>query len=444
MTNDLRSPTEHDADRIVYSSAYRRLAGVTQVVAVEETALFHNRLTHTMKVAQLARRLAEDLVRPDPEDPGREDRLKTFGGIDPPAAEAAALAHDLGHPPFGHVAEDELRRKCDEIGLDGFEGNAQTFRIVTKLARRGGANPGLGLQPRTLHAILKYPWLRKDLPAGKDLDDCTAEEKHPHLKFGAYGTEEPDFLTALAGDDSEQQSPEAVLMDWCDDISYALHDLEDFYRAGLVPLERLAGLEEERSWFLANAFHELGKRPPFEPDEARTAFKRVRDLLPDLPYRGLDEDRESVHTRTSKLIEIYFDAVTTHEAAPHVRIPKTARYQVNLLKQLTWQYVVNNPALASVQEGQVRLIGSLFDDLTRWLEREQKNKTPHRLPPRLAEWYRNAENDHRAMDMLTDDQRRGRTVADYICSLTEAQAVNLFERLSGRSRQSVLEGWVRL
>ncbi len=199
-TPDARTPTEHDCDRVLYSDALRRLGGVTQVVAVGEMPLFHTRLTHTLKVQQLSRRIAQHLVR----NPENEVAIQAIGGIDPNAAEAAGLAHDLGHPPFGHVGEAALHEECHRAGLDGFEGNAQTFRILTKLARRG-AEPkfGLGLTPATLRAVIKYPWLRTG--------------KHEQSKkWNAYPTELDDFQRARQGFDSEYQSVEAAVMDWAD------------------------------------------------------------------------------------------------------------------------------------------------------------------------------------------------------------------------------------
>src|SRR5262245_59319850 len=178
---DQRDPFQLDRDRVLYSTAFRRLAGVTQVVSPSEGEVFHNRLTHTLKVAQIARRLAEMFLERD-----RKARTKLadeWGGIEPEVVEAAALAHDLGHPPFGHVAEEELGHLVAAIvhsektskdskakatppteedlkKCEGYEGNAQSFRILTALSvRRPGATCGLDLTRATLHATLKYPWV---------------------------------------------------------------------------------------------------------------------------------------------------------------------------------------------------------------------------------------------------------------------------------------------
>ena len=156
IEQDWRSPAERDEDRLLYTSAFRRLTGVTQVVPSRETNLFHNRLTHSLKVGQVGNRTARYLIlRTDPA------YLRAGGGLDPTVLSAAGQAHDLGHPPFGHIAETELRRILDgnhkaitaehiRPGMprasgfllrDSFEGNAQTFRIVTKLAQRKERGP---------------------------------------------------------------------------------------------------------------------------------------------------------------------------------------------------------------------------------------------------------------------------------------------------------------
>jgi dGTPase len=197
---DFREPAQHDYDRIVYASAFRRLAGVTQVVSASEGHVFHNRLTHSLQVARLARRLAQKVLRETP------DIAESLGGISADVTEAAALAHDLGHPPFGHIAEEELNDLVTgQDNLDGFEGNAQSFRIVTKLALRTPDPdlPGLNLTRATLNALLKYPRIRQ--PGGKERD-----------KWGAYYTEKDElkFARALHPPEDERKGAEAELMDW--------------------------------------------------------------------------------------------------------------------------------------------------------------------------------------------------------------------------------------
>jgi dGTPase len=439
VVSDYRTDSEHDCDRILYSSAYRRLAGITQVVAVNELQLFHTRLTHTQKVAQLSRRLAFDITR----NPDNGPVLDAIDGIDESAAEAAALAHDLGHPPFGHIAEEVLCDLCDAAGADGFEGNAQSFRIVTELARRASDEPGLDLHTTTLRGILKYPWLRGPDPG----NGGTKEEKLHHRKWGAYLSEEEQFEAVLAPGQGHNKSAEAAIMDWCDDISYALHDLEDFYRAGLIPLDRIAHFDDhntEVTTFQGRADRELADDPKYEPDEGARALHRLRGYLPGTPYSGSHEDRQGLHTMTSQFISAFFKATTVHETRPWIRFQTGADHEVKLLKQLTWQYVVNGPGLATLQEGQRRVVREVFEALSRWLPREWGRGTTHRLPTRLVSLHRNLRADPAAMDTLsTDDARCARVVADYICSLTEEQLVDLHGRLTGHTVSSVQDGWIR-
>ena len=229
---DQRTAGQRDRDRILYSSAFRRLGGVTQVAAAGERHVFRNRLTHSLEVAQVARRLAEHTAKTQPNE------SEALGGIEPDVVEAAALAHDLGHPPFGHVAEAELDRLVRDSGnSDGFEGNPQSFRVVTKLALRHRDFQGLNLTRATLNAILKYPWRRE---VGGGLRD---------RKWGAYSIEADEFSWARELSAGDSRSVEAELMDWADDIAYSVHDLDDFYRVGMIPLDRLltnAAGERER------------------------------------------------------------------------------------------------------------------------------------------------------------------------------------------------------
>src|SRR5690349_22051010 len=184
------SPFRVDRDRIAASPHFARLAGVTQVVSPNGAGLLlHNRLTHSLQVAQVARAIAERL--------GEESGpvVDKLGGCDPDVVEAAALAHDLGHPPFGHLGEQVLDRLArHRFGLpDGFEGNAQSFRIVTTTDVRGPKALGLDLTVAVRAAMLKYPWTRHQelglavAPRGAgEPDDMPGTGSS---KFSAYVTE---------------------------------------------------------------------------------------------------------------------------------------------------------------------------------------------------------------------------------------------------------------
>ena len=431
--DDHRTLTEHDCDRITYSDAFRRLGGVTQVVAVGEMPLFHTRLTHTLKVAQLSRRIAEHIQREE----GNTEIIGGLGGIDPSAAEAAGLAHDLGHPPFGHVGEAALNEKCEAHRLDGYEGNAQTFRILTKLARRGSPDGdgtrgyGLELSPRTLRAVLKYPWLREGAHAGAP-------------KWNAYPTEEHEFTIARQGFPHEGQSIEAAIMDWADDITYAIHDLEDFLRAGRIPLARLRGDSVELTEFTTAAAARLaGKSTSFNKEDAARAFEEILVFFPPTQrYLGTDEDLMKLQRTSGYLINRYVSAVTVQPGEKPLEISESIKYEVKMLKQLTWHYMIDNPALVSLQHGQRRLVIDVFDRLMDWLkDAKRQNHLFRRLPTRLRDLYSLAGNGPQE-NYPNDEARRARAIADYISSLTEDQATDLFERLTGVARHSVLDPWL--
>jgi dGTPase len=193
---DDRTPFQRDRDRILFTSAFRRLAGVTQVFSAEEGQIFHNRLTHSLEVAQVGRRLTEKFIK-------NQNSLSKKLHLDPDVVESACMAHDLGHPPFGHIAEtllDDLITK--KKFPDGFEGNAQSFRIVNKLAFRSQEVGGLNLTRATLNALLKYPWVR----------DATKER---NKKWSVYSTEtaEFEFARKLSPPGTDRKCPEAEIME---------------------------------------------------------------------------------------------------------------------------------------------------------------------------------------------------------------------------------------
>src|SRR5690625_33796 len=410
---DYRTPAQRDRDRILQTSALRRLADVTQVVAPREGHLFHNRLTHTIKVAQLAKRLAQRLLKEN--DP---EKIEAHGGLDPDAVEAAALAHDLGHPPFGHVAEQLLDRMLRDGGLgDGFEGNAQSFRILRTLAIRSERHPGLTLTRATLNASMKYPWKR-----------------HPDdLKFGAYQSEAQDFQFARALSTPGIRSLDAEVMDWADDIAYSFHDLEDFYKAGLLPLQDLTQSREIREWFLEETQERwllnglISEAAEFEPYAA--AFHRVMEELPPITeaFMGTTRQRARLRTVTSFSHHLYSRSATISDTpdGPHLHIPESIRAEVMMIKELTWHYVIHQPGLATLQHGQKRIIRDLFNIYVEAIRTGDLDIFPQRFQAQLV----NAE----------DDSVRLRMVADTIANMTDQEAMSTHGRLTGRRLGSVTD-----
>jgi dGTPase len=425
---DHRTKTERDCDRITYSDAFRRLGGVTQVVAVGEMPLFHTRLTHTLKVAQLARRISEHILREEQ----FQDILHEIGGLDSSAAEAAGLAHDLGHPPFGHVGESALDRQCARYGLDGYEGNAQTFRILAKLERYGTSQAGYGLAlgQRTMLAVIKYPWLRKGPHAGA-------------RKWNAYPTEEDIFNKVREGLSHNGRSIEAAIMDWADDITYAIHDLEDFIRCGCIPVAQLRYDKVEMADFTSTAAGRLAeKEAGFDPASAVKAFEEILKTFPVQRYSGADEELRTLRDAAGVQINRYVSAVKVKTGDEPLDIPTEMQYEVKMLMQLTWHYMIDRPALASLQKGQMAIVTNVFDRLMEILEKdERKPETLQRLPARLRNLAA-LTREEPTENYRSEEARRARAVADYIASLTEDQATDLFTRLNGGAQRSVLDPWL--
>ena len=429
---DQRTDGQRDHDRILHSSALRRLSTVTQVAAANERYVFHNRLTHTLKVAQIARRLAEFTVRKQP------DLAESMGGIDPDVVEAAALAHDLGHPPFGHTAESRLDELVKDAGnSDGFEGNPQSFRIVTKLSLRHHEFQGLNLTRATLNAILKYPWFRG---TGRGLQE---------RKWGAYRSEEKEFTwTQESTVSTGVKSLEAELMDWADDIAYAVHDVEDFYRGGLIPLDRLLIDGDEIDRFLQRVFGRWemeGRTKELQDKKNLTeAFKEVLSMIEvyrpiSEPYSGTRAQRSALRSLSAELIKMYVtDALELREpdsaSGRRVSIVREHLLEITILKELTREYVINNPALATQQYGQRRLISELFEIFqdAAW------NSDLRIFPPIFSEQIRE-------IQVLPSDDRKyetARSVSDYISGMTEREIIENHQRLTGISLGSVLDTMV--
>lgn len=411
---DQRTPGQRDRDRVLYTSALRRLAGITQVVSPTEGVLFHNRLTHTLEVAQIGRRLAEHFAKDS-------DLVAAVGGLDPERVEAAALAHDLGHPPFGHTAEVELDRLVTDSGvLDGYEGNAQAFRIVTRLAVRNERFPGLNLTRATLNAILKYPWTRQ---AGGDRN----------RKWGVYSNEQKqfDWVKDPFGTPSDKRSAEAELMDWADDIAYAVHDLEDFYRAGIVPLNQLSKDEDEKKRFLTSALDRLKGKVECSSEELTEAFEEVIEPFAITePYQGTQRHRAALRSFTASLIGEYINAITFDTPGGgdwKVQIAPRAKRQVAMLKQLIWHYVILDPSLGTQQYGQRRVIRELFRIF------KGAAKDGHSG----VNWGVLPKNYQEELEQVRDNRGRVRIVADIIASMTEQQALKMHQRLTGVSPGSV-------
>lgn len=304
---------------------------------------------------------------------------------------------------------------------------------MTKLAIRSTSETGLNLTRATLRAILKYPWGYRD----------RTHIPKSSTKWGAYATERGQLTFALQRYAGKLPTAEARLMDWADDVTYAVHDVEDFYRAGLIPLDRLATSRIERRRFLSY----LRQRIPRQETRLSRALDEVAGaIFPSRPYSGSLSDRAYVHDIASAMITRYMQAVTL-DTNGEVLIDIDSRMEVDILKQLTWMYVIDDPALASIQSGYRKVVRELFAELKGMCDRAW---TSYQAWARLPTQLRNS------VSIGQIDSRRGRTnvtntgrisaraAADYIASLTEAQAIDLYLRLTGGEfRGSVFERWIR-
>jgi dGTPase len=379
-----RSPFARDRARVLHSAALRRLAGKTQVVGPGEGAEIsgvpRTRLTHSLEVAQIGRGIAEEL------------------GADPDVVDTAGLAHDIGHPPFGHNGE----RALEEFGAacGGFEGNAQTLRILTRLEPKVGGT-GLNLTRATLDAACKYPW-----------------ERRPGVrKFGAYADDAAALAWVRDGAPGDRCCLEAQVMDWADDVAYSVHDVEDGILAGRIDLAALADRHEREALVGLAALH-------FCPDP--TALARAADALLALPVvDGVRGFRAATATAdahialkrlTSELVGRFAVAATDatrarygdrplHRYAADLVVPPAARAEVALLKAVALRYVMSDPERLAMQARQRALLAELGAALLAG--------APSALDPVLAQDWKDA----------ADDAARLRVVVDQIALLTDQQAV---------------------
>jgi dGTPase len=437
--DDARSAFQIDRDRVLYSLPFRRLAGVTQVVSPGEGEIFHNRLTHSLKVGQIARRIAERLAKTKPPE------VESWGGVDPDVVEAAALAHDLGHPPFGHAGEralDDLivrdlspntTRLRTSDRHEGYEGNAQSFRIVTRLAIRPSKGEyGLDLTRATLNATLKYPW------------EWSGNPRKPE-KYGAYGCDKPAFkfargaLCARGPIPIHERSLEAQIMDWSDDITYSVHDTEDFYRAGLIPLEQLARPSPERDRFFRHLMQRAGHSGIDIDARFHDTFTNLFDSIPiDTPYQGTRSQQANLAKFVSTNINAF--VVNTNIVPPPgndgeaIQPPGDIQLQVFMLKELLWAYVIENPSLAAHQLGQKCAITRLFMDYSHAVTEKEWSLFPAFFRERAIDLH----SIYATVGEMPASERV-RLVADTISSMTDRQALLVYQQFTGVSASSMLD-----
>jgi dGTPase len=471
-----------DLERIRFASAFSRLADVTQVVSSMATSgVVHNRLTHTIKVTAVARAIAVRLLRTQD-----HDLLHGLGGLDHVVVQAAANAHDLGHPPFGHLGERVLDRLARErFGLaDGFEGNAQTFRVLTELEVLGPGDEGLNLTAATRAAVLKYPWACFAYPDPHPTDWPIPPRGAGHsrgtgaAKFSAYLIDLPQMLDALSAFPRlppGRQTLECSVMDLADDIAYSLHDLEDFHRSGVLQFSPVSG--EFRSWESGRASFaglddgdlERARRRPgaglerlrrqlnagdgwiFDEDTFATAVRKIGEEFVDgvlaTPYDGSMAADRAISGFTSRWIEQLISSVSPDPdpavRSGYVSMDCQAWHEVSVLKFVNQYFILERPDLAMFQRGQEQTVEHLvlaFDD---WLsDRIDASRAPRRLLDLVnaaTYGYQTVAREHpewlsgKVSDAELARMGRGRGIIDFVSSLTDAQTIAFGTRLGGAS-----------
>jgi dGTPase len=388
-----RTPFSRDRARVLHSAALRRLAGKTQVVGPGEgsevSGVPRTRLTHSLEVAQIGRGIAEEL------------------GCDPDIVDTAGLAHDIGHPPFGHNGERALDEVAQACG--GFEGNAQTLRILTRLEPKI-ADHGLNLTRACLDAATKYPWPRT---AGT-------------AKFGVYEDDRPVFEWLRDSAPPRKCSLETQVMDWSDDVAYSVHDVEDGVRAGRIsvaeltdPVERVVVAELAAKYFSCEPVSGL-------EDAARDLLRLpVVAELTAAEYDGSLGAQVALKRLTSELVGRFVSAAVTGTRVAHgdgvltryaadLVIPQRVAAEVALLKAVALRYVMSDPSRLALQARQRELLAELVAALT--------SRVPDALEPAFVPAWHEA----------ASDPDRLRVVIDQVASLTDAQAVSWHRTFVGR------------
>jgi dGTPase len=463
-----RSEFRRDYARLIHCPAFRRLQGKAQLFPCQENDFFRNRMSHSLEVAQIAKSIAIKI--------NDEDAYFTTQNIDIDLIEFAGLAHDIGHPPFGHNGESELDKEMLEHG--GFEGNAQTLRILTRLEKkqtelfphldevpvqfRNGKDCRLGLNPtyRSLAAILKYD---RQIPKNTDARKVSSQEKKP---VKGYYWQEHGIVQEIRkhvagpGFEGEMKTIECAIMDLADDIAYSTYDLEDAFRGGfLSPLSIISMTDEVKGTIVKevkkridSSYSDLSKEDrAFTLKEYNATLRRIFSGLFQIPDElveqefDLDEYNAAVISFafsisedlcrngyfrtefTSNLVGRFIRAVRVAKfndrcpALSTVRLDIGEFIAVEILKTLAFNAVIMSSRLKSAENRGRWIVSQIFKEL--------KDDQGYLLMP----------EDWRYLVQLNPDDTswKLRTISDYVAGMTDAYCIEFYERILGRAAPSI-------
>jgi dGTPase len=380
---DRRSEFERDRARIIHSAAFRRLQGKTQVFGVYEGDFFRTRLTHSLEVAQIAKGIALVL------------------GADTDLVEAICLAHDLGHPPFGHTGERTLHELMHDHG--GFEGNAQTFRILTRLEHKHDTYLGLNLTYQTLDGVLKYKTCI-------DAAALTVAPRSPVKGFYRCDRDLVDDIIRYTGTGFER-SFECQIMDVADDIAYSVHDLEDSLKAGLITALDFRRVPPTR--VVQDVNEKVASLDLTVSDETiHHELLRIADRLEHLERTAGRAARKML---TRDLIHEFASAVSIRDDG-RIDAAFPSRVRIEVLKALESYNVICNPRVTTLGHKGKEVLRRLFAVL------DQGRESVGLFPEDYGEDY------ERAL-LAGDDTARKRVICDFLAGMTDFYAMRFYSRL---------------
>ena len=428
-SKDHRHATERDRDRILHSAAFRRLQGKTQVFGIGQADFYRTRLTHSIETAQIARAIAHNLLI---EEPALERCLS------PELAEAASLAHDLGHPPFGHMGEQtldacmkEVSRKARLRGKKGlrFEGNAQTFHILVAAEPKSPSYPGLNLTRATLAGVLKYPY-EQDI--GNDKFIFASDL---HMAKWALLRGSP-ILTGRGK--SKPRHPKTSItcqiLDWADDCAYSIHDVEDALQAQFLHPGDLDHARFARRVF---AHYEDTREDEAVP---KLGFSELQERFLELKQRILPSEQgdERAH-RKSAMRDILNDLITSATVKPRsgsrrtdfswdLAVPHESRILSVICKSIIWEAVITDPRVAAMSIKGREILRDLFQLLLEEvLEKKSVALFPRYYRPTVEECLGGGQME------------AARAVCNFLALMTDRDAVRFHALLRGTKASSIFD-----